>query len=112
VLLGGAVAYGPTAKRVLAGVDAAVLEEHGTVSRATTEAMAVGIRDRLGADVGAATTGVAGSEPVEGRPNGTIIWAVATEDGVRSWERELPGDRDAVRHRLATAALEALRRVL
>ena len=112
VLLGGVVAYSPAAKQLLAGVDVGVLTEHGTVSAATTEALAVGIRDRLGADVAAATTGVAGPDPVEGRPNGTIIWAVATADGVRSWERVLPGDRDAVRHRLATAALEALRRAL
>ena len=89
-----------------------MLDEHGTVSRATTEALAVGIRERLGADVGAATTGVAGPDPVEGRPSGTIIWAIATADGVRSWERVLPGDRTAVRHRLATAALEGLRRAL
>ena len=112
VFLGGVAAYSPRAKQVLAGVDEAVLAEHGTVSRPTTEAMAVGVRERLGADVAAATTGVAGPDPVEGRPSGTIIWAVATADGVRSWERQLPGDRSAVRHRLAAAALEALRRAL
>lgn len=112
VFLGGAVVYAADAKHVLAGVSREVLDEHGTVSRPTTEALAAGIRERLGADVGAATTGVAGAEPVEGHEPGTIIWAIATADGVRSWERVLPGDRDAVRHRLATAALEALRRAL
>ena len=112
VFLGGAAVYSPAAKRLLAGVDQAVLDEHGTVSRATTEALAVGIRERLGADVGAATAGVAGPDPVEGKPSGTIIWAIATAEGVRSWERSLPGDRTAVRRRLATAALEALRRAL
>lgn len=112
VFLGGAVVYTAEAKHLLAGVPWAVLDEHGTVSRTTTEALAAGIRERLGADVGAATTGVAGAEPVEDREPGTIIWAIATADGVRSWERVLPGDRDAVRHRLATAALEGLRRAL
>ncbi len=112
VFLGGVAAYSAAAKRDLVGVEQAVLDEHGTVSRATTEAMAVAIRERLGADVGAATTGVAGPDPVEGHPSGTIIWAIATADGVRSWERALPGDRTAVRQRLATAALEGLRRAL
>lgn len=112
VFLGGVAAYSPAAKRDLVGVDQAVLDEHGTVSRATTEALAVAIRERLGADVGAATTGVAGPDPVEGHASGTIIWAIATAEGVRSWERVLPGDRTAVRRRLATAALEGLRRAL
>lgn len=110
--LGGAVVYSAAAKQRLADLGDDVLAEHGTVSRATTEALAVGIRDRLGADVAAATTGVAGDEQVEGKPPGTIIWAIATAEGVRSWERVLPGDRAAVRNRLATAALEGLRRAL
>ena len=110
VFLGGAVVYTALAKRELAGVEQAVLDEHGLVSRTTTEALAVGIRERLGADVGVATTGVAGPTEMDGRPVGTLVWAVATADGVRSWERHLPGDRTAVRRRLATAALEALRR--
>lgn len=112
VFLGGVVAYSAAAKRDLVGVDAAVLEEHGTVSRATTEAMAVAIRERLGATFGLATTGVAGEEPVEGHEPGTLVWAVATPDGVRSWQRSLPGDRATVRRRLAQAALEGLRRAL
>jgi nicotinamide-nucleotide amidase len=60
--------------------------------------------------VGVATTGVAGPGGMNDKVVGTIIWAVATAEGVRSWERELPGDREAVRQRLATAALEGLRR--
>lgn len=112
VFLGGVVAYAAAAKRDLVGVDPAVLEEHGTVSRATTEAMASAIRERLGATYGLATTGVAGEDPVEGHDPGTLIWAVATPDGVRSWQRSLPGDRTTVRRRLAQAALEGLRRAL
>jgi nicotinamide-nucleotide amidase len=99
VFLGGAVVYSADAKHLLADVPRDVLEEHGTVSRATTEALAVGIRERLGADVGAATTGVAGAEPVEGCEPGTMIWAIATEDGVRS------------RGRTASAAGSLLERV-
>jgi nicotinamide-nucleotide amidase len=110
VLLGGAVAYSAAAKVSLCGVDPAVIDEHGTVARATTEAMATGIRERLGADVGVATTGVAGPDPVGDVPVGTLVWAVATAGGVQSWQRALPGDRAQVRRRLAAAALEALRR--
>lgn len=111
VLFGGVVAYSPLAKVELCDVPQAVLDEHGTVSRATTEAMAVGVRQRLGADVGVATTGVAGPDPVGEVPVGTLVWAVATAAGVRSWQRHLPGDRRQVRRRLTAAALEALRRI-
>lgn len=110
VLLGGVVAYSATAKRELCGVPADVIEQHGTVAAATTEAMAAGVRSRLGADVGVATTGVAGPDPVGELPVGTLVWAIATADGARSWTRTLPGDRAQVRRRLAAAALEALRR--
>ena len=78
VLVGGVVAYSAAAKVALCDVDRAVVDAHGTVAPATTEAMAVGIRRRLGADVGVATTGVAGPEPVGEVPVGTITWAVVS----------------------------------
>lgn len=110
VLVGGVVVYTEHAKRVLAGVDADLLAEHGPVSREVTEALAVGVRERLGADLGLATTGVAGPGTQGGREVGTMLWALATADGVRSWEQTVPGDRVTVQERLATNALEAVRR--
>lgn len=110
VLVGGVVVYTEHAKRVLAGVDADLLAAHGPVSREVTEALAVGVRERLGADLGLATTGVAGPGTQGGRDVGTMLWALATADGVRSWEQTVPGDRVTVQERLATNALEAVRR--
>lgn len=110
VLVGGVVVYTEHAKRVLAGVDAALLEAHGPVSREVTEALAVGVRGRLGTDLGLATTGVAGPETQGGQEVGTMLWALATADGVRSWEQTVPGDRATVQERLATNSLEAVRR--
>jgi nicotinamide-nucleotide amidase len=110
VLLGGVVVYTAAAKTTLAGVDQRLLDVHGPVSAEVTEALAEGVRARLGADVGVATTGVAGPDPQGGREVGTMVWAVATGAGVRSWERRLTGDRATVQERLTTAALEAVRR--
>jgi len=110
VLVGGVVVYTEHAKQVLAGVDADLLAAHGPVSREVTEALAVGVRERLGADLGLATTGVAGPGTQGGRDVGTMLWALATSDGVRSWEQTVPGDRPTVQERLATNALEAVRR--
>jgi nicotinamide-nucleotide amidase len=110
---GGVVAYTDDAKRSLAGVGAEVLAARGAVSRETAVAMAEGIRARLGADWGVATTGYAGPEGgPDGRPPGTVILAIAGPAGTRAREWLLPGDRDLVRTRTAQMALDALRRAI
>src|SRR5579859_4425012 len=60
VVLGGVVAYYDDVKRTLLGVASATLEQHGAVSAAAAEKMASGVRRLVGADVGIATTGIAG----------------------------------------------------
>lgn len=97
VVVGGVVAYSPAVKQRLLGVPADLLERHGTVAAETAEAMAAGVRERTGAHWGLATTGVAGPDPLEGHPAGTVHVAVAGEAGAvaRSWR--LGGDRAAVR---------------
>ena len=74
---GGVVAYATGLKAALLGVPAGLLERHGAVHPDVARAMADGVRDRLGATVGAATTGVAGPEPQDGRPVGTVYIAVS-----------------------------------
>jgi nicotinamide-nucleotide amidase len=112
-LRGGAVVYATDTKASIAGIDPELLETHPPVSRPVTEALARAIRDRLGADYGVATTGVAGPDPQDGVEVGTCVWAVCGPDGhVDVHERVVTGDRQTVRGRLATAALETLRRRL
>ena len=69
--LAGYVAYSAAAKQAL-GVSPAVLEEHGTVAQATTQALAAAARKTAGADVAVATTGVAGPDASEGKPVGLL----------------------------------------
>ena len=47
-------------------------------------AMADGVRARLGATYGLATTGVAGPDPQDGHPPGEVHVAVAGPEGVRA----------------------------
>lgn len=112
VVRGGLVVYATDLKTTLAGVDAALLEVHPVVSEPVTEAMAIGVRDRLGVDIGVATTASAGPTAQDGVPVGTAVWAVADARGSQVWTRRLPGDREAVRDRLTTAAIDAVRRRL
>lgn len=113
VLRGGVVAYATDLKAALLGVDADLLAARGAVDADVARAMAVGVRARLTADVGLATTGVAGPDPQDGKAPGTVHVAVATPHGVLHRALRLDGDRPAVRagtvDAVLTLAVEALR---
>lgn len=106
---GAVVAYATDLKRTLLDVPAPLLAQHGPVHPEVALAMARGARVRLGADVGAATTGVAGPDPQGGRPPGTFHVAVVTADG--EWVRSAAvGDlgRPGVRTAARDAALDLI----
>jgi nicotinamide-nucleotide amidase len=105
VYVGGVVAYAARVKVELLAVPPEVVEEHGVVSEPCARAMAEGVRRLLGADVGVATTGVAGPDRQEGHPAGTVHVAVAADQGTRARRLNLGGDRSAVRAATAEAAL-------
>lgn len=112
-LIGGMAVYATGVKRGVLGVDAQLLEEHGPVAEATTEALATRARDVFGADWGIGVTGVAGPTPQNELPVGTVFWALAGPDGhVEVHGRRMPGSRAQVIARLGSAALDLLRRRL
>ncbi len=110
VVRGTILAYATDLKHTLLGVPTATLDEHGAVSEPTALAMAEGVRERLRADWGVATTGVAGPEWVQGHPPGTVVVAVAGPQGALAHSLRLPGDRALVRSLSVVAVLELLRR--
>ncbi|MGV9691621.1 CinA family protein [Streptomyces sp. NPDC003444] len=78
---GSVTAYATALKHELLGVDEALLAERGAVDPEVASQMAAGVRARLGADWGIATTGVAGPDPQDGQPVGTVYVAVAGPAG-------------------------------
>ena len=60
--VGGFVTYADETKQAMVGVPAEVLRAHGAVSAQTAMAMALGGRDRTGAEIGVAVTGIAGPD--------------------------------------------------
>ncbi|WP_411076457.1 CinA family protein [Streptomyces sp. cmx-4-7] len=78
---GSVTAYATALKHELLGVDGALLAERGAVDPDVASQMAAGVRARLGADWGIATTGVAGPDPQDGQPVGTVYVAVAGPAG-------------------------------
>jgi nicotinamide-nucleotide amidase len=94
---GGVVSYAADLKASLLGVPQAMLNEHGTVYPGVASAMANGVRQRLGATFGVATTGVAGPDPADGQPVGTVHIAVSAQDDTVVRTLALDGDRDLIR---------------
>jgi len=112
VVRGGVVAYAPDLKTSALGVPAQLVAQVGTVASETAAAMARGARERLGCRYGLATTGVAGPDPVEGKPVGLVFVAVARAEGIDVRELRLSGDRAQVRAGAVDAALALLLDVL
>ncbi|MBD0418559.1 CinA family protein [Streptomyces sp. TRM S81-3] len=110
---GSVTAYATELKRQLLGVDAALLAARGAVDPQVAAQMAAGVRKALGADWGIATTGVAGPEPQDGQPVGTVFVAVdgppaavsGSASGGKVEALRLNGDRAEIR-------MESVRSVL
>jgi len=109
IFLGGVVSYANAVKRDLLGVPQEILDRSGTVSAECAEAMASGVRARLGADAAVSVTGIAGPDGgTPQKPVGLIYFGVATAAGTRSVRGLFAGDRAAVRRQAADRALELL----
>ena len=114
-LRGGLVTYATEVKQTLAGLDPALLEEHGPVSEATAGALATAAAGRLGADVGLGVVGVAGPTTQGGQPVGTVClgFAFPAMGLVRTRGLLVPArERAEVLEFAASAALDWLRRRL
>ncbi|MEL6592075.1 MAG: CinA family protein, partial [Bacteroidota bacterium] len=59
VFMGSVTAYATRLKSEVLGVDPAVIERDTVVSEAVVRQMAEGVRERLGTDIGIASTGIA-----------------------------------------------------
>jgi nicotinamide-nucleotide amidase len=108
VFRGGIVAYATDLKATLLGVPGALLERHGAVHPEVAAAMASGVRTRLNASFGLATTGVAGPDPADGQPVGTVFIAVSTAAGQTPRRLLLDGGRATIRTQTVVICLKQL----
>lgn len=108
VVRGAVVAYTAEAKHRVLGVPEDLMERHGLVSEETAAAMARGAQQVLGAEVALGVTGSAGPDALE-QPPGTVAFAVATPEDVRTRTMRFPGDRERVRAYATTAGLHLIR---
>ncbi|MGW5259526.1 CinA family protein [Microbispora sp. NPDC004025] len=110
---GGVIAYATELKASLLDVPSDLLGREGAVHPAVAAAMAAGVRKLTDADYGLAVTGVAGPDPQDGKPVGTVHIALSGP-GERVWHRDLrlTGDRESIRNTTCQEALKLLEGVL
>jgi nicotinamide-nucleotide amidase len=113
--LGGVVSYANEAKSAFLDVPESLIEAHGAVSPEVAAAMANGVRNRLGADIGLSTTGVAGpSGGTPDKPVGLVYLGLATAEGTQSRRIDIGADqpRAIIQHRASKAAINWARLTL
>ncbi|MCY4452166.1 MAG: nicotinamide-nucleotide amidohydrolase family protein, partial [Immundisolibacterales bacterium] len=104
VFRGGVVAYASEVKHEVIDVPRGPV-----VSLDAARAMAAGAARRLGADIGLATTGVAGPDGQEGHAPGTVFLGLYRDGESEAHEVRLPGDRERIRQYAVIALLNLLR---
>ena len=112
VVRGGVVAYASDVKAGVLGVDPGLIGREGAVSASVASALAEGVRRVLPSAVGVSTTGVAGPDPADGAPVGTVFVAASGPWGILVEEHALTGDREEIRVASVDAALRLLQRGL
>ena len=117
VVNGGVAAYQTALKHSLLGVSAEVLAAHGAVHPDVAMQMAVGVRRHLSvgdrpADVGIATTGVAGPGAQDGHAAGTAFVGIAVGADVRFVPLALSGSRSDIRNRVVSESIAAVLDIL
>ncbi|VEI12630.1 CinA family protein [Trueperella bialowiezensis] len=123
---GGAVTYATDTKASVLGVSRERLAQTGPVDGVVAQQMATGVAELFGADIGIATTGVAGPGPADGHPAGTVYVAIATrrlvgaagdgvvhaDSGMRAKHFHFDGNRAQVRQQAVDQALNLVNELL
>jgi nicotinamide-nucleotide amidase len=106
----GFVTYSNRAKAQLLGIDPAVIETHGAVSREVAEAMARGALAQSATDVAVSITGVAGPDGGSADKPVGLVWFGLAAAGMPTTTDHVvfQGDRAAVRRQATEKALALL----
>ena len=109
VYKGGIISYSNEVKISQLGVSANTLEKFGAVSEQVARQMAIGARERLGADYAVSVTGLAGPDgDAYGNPVGTVYIGFAEADKVAVNKYLFSGEREEIREQAIQAALDLI----
>ncbi len=107
VFRGGVISYATEVKQSVLGVS-----EGPVVSEIAARQMAVGVRNRLVADIGLSLTGVAGPAEQDGQPVGTLFVGMVGPGFEEVRQANMPGVRELMRQFSVITALGFLRQQL
>lgn len=108
--IGGVIAYNNEIKEQLLNVSSDILKKFGAVSRETAIAMARGVKNKLGCDIGLSITGIAG--PTGGsirKPVGTVFTAISSRTKEEDKKFCLKGTRHSIKLKASNKALYMLK---
>ncbi|MCE5251219.1 competence/damage-inducible protein A [bacterium] len=109
-LLAGLVTYSNESKCSVLGVDPGLIGSHGAVSAEVAGAMAEGVRNVTGADIGLSTTGIAGpGGGSDEKPVGLLYAGISTVYGTETKKLQFVVDRLINKSRMSQAVLDILR---
>lgn len=110
-LLADIVAYSNDAKVTYLNVPESLIIKHGAVSKEVAEAMARGVRETSGADIGISVTGIAGpSGGTSEKPVGLVWVGYADANESLAIQFNFGDERLRVKERASQAAMELVRR--
>ena len=109
VYKGGIISYTNEVKQKLLGINPILLKNLGAVSAPIAEAMAMGARNALKADVAVSVTGLAGPGGDDrGNPVGLVFIGYVDEKRITSRRFVFSGDREEVRKQAVEEALKLI----
>ena len=109
VYKGGIISYTNEVKQKLLGINPILLKNLGAVSAPIAEAMAMGARNALSADIAVSVTGLAGpGGDDKGNPVGLVFIGYADEKRIVSRRFVFSGDREEVRKQAVEEALKLI----
>lgn len=113
VFEGGFVTYSNMMKHKVLGVDNAIIEAYGAVSKQTVIAMAQGALQQANADVAIAVSGIAGPNGgTQEKPVGSVWIAWGTKTKIHAEYFQIKGERKFVQQIAAARSLDLVRRML
>jgi nicotinamide-nucleotide amidase len=106
----GVVAYANEAKERVLGIPGGLIREHGAVSGPVAAAMAEGVRSLAGADIGIATTGIAGpGGATPGKPLGLMFQSLSHAGGTITKKLQFGEERRINKERMSQSVLDMVR---
>jgi len=105
----GSLVTGTDAVKTAFGIAAELVAEHGAISTAAAEAMAVIARSKFNSDIGLGITGISGIDGAAGEAPGTAFIGLADAQGTVHWHQTIIPRHNLARNQLAIAALFHLR---